>query len=468
LDGGGRSKVLIAGLLMGIFLAAVDSTVVSVAMPTIASSLRGVEIYSWAFTAYILTSTVSGPLWGRISDVYGRKTIYLMGVLVFLAGSFLCGVATDMFQLIVFRAVQGLGGGALLVLTFTLVGELFSLKERAKAAGLTSSVWALASIVGPPLGGLIVDSVGWRWIFYINLPVGAFCVAIALRELSNVRRGGEGIDVRGALLFMGAATALLLYLNEFDRLNGAPAFLFSSALLFGVFLYSERRSSTPLLPLHLFRDRVLRTGFLSNFLAGFIFFGVIAYMPLYLQWVLGLSATASGTAVLPLVLGWVLASNAAARLVVRTSVRIPAIISGFSLLAGTLLLTQLRLGEAVLLTGFGLVGVGMGFTVSTFLITTQTLVPRNILGVATSILSFLRLIGGAIAAAVMWIPLGAAFRRVEPATDLTGLLTASEKLAFTNGLTVSMAVAAGAAAIAALTVFLTPPLRLTERPQGGA
>jgi multidrug resistance protein len=198
LDGGGRSKVLIAGLLMGIFLAAVDSTVVSVAMPTIASSLRGVEIYSWAFTAYILTSTVSGPLWGRISDVYGRKTIYLMGVLVFLAGSFLCGVATDMFQLIVFRAVQGLGGGALLVLTFTLVGELFSLKERAKAAGLTSSVWALASIVGPPLGGLIVDSVGWRWIFYINLPVGAFCVAIALRELSNVRRGGEGIDVRGA------------------------------------------------------------------------------------------------------------------------------------------------------------------------------------------------------------------------------------------------------------------------------
>jgi MFS family permease len=130
MDGGGRSKVLIAGLLMGIFLAAVDSTIVSVAMPTIASSLRGVEIYSWAFTAYILTSTVSGPLWGRISDVYGRKTIYLMGVLVFLAGSFLCGVATDMFQLIVFRAVQGLGGGALLVLTFTLVGELFSLKER--------------------------------------------------------------------------------------------------------------------------------------------------------------------------------------------------------------------------------------------------------------------------------------------------------------------------------------------------
>ena len=468
MDSAGRSNLLIAGLLAGIFLAAIDSTVVSVAMPTIAASLRGLEMYSWTFTAYILTSTVSGPLWGRVSDVYGRKTIYLLGVLIFLAGSFLCGVASDMVQLIVFRAVQGLGGGALLVLTFTLVGELFSLKERAKAAGYTSSVWALASIVGPPLGGLIVDSLGWRWIFYINLPVGALCVAIALRKLSNIRRGGEGVDFRGALLFMAAATTLLLYLNEFDRLSGAPVFIVSSVLLFGVFLYSERKSSTPLLPLHLFRDKVLRAGFLSNFLAGFIFFGVIAYMPLYLQSVLGLSATASGTAVLPLVVGWVLASNVAARLVIKTSVRIPAVISGVSLLAGTALLTQLRLGESVLLPAFGLVGVGMGFTVSTFLITTQTLVSRNILGVATSILSFLRLIGGAIAAAVMWIPLGVTFRRVEVAPDFSSSLTAAEKLAFTNGLTVSMAVAAGAATLAMIIVLLTPSIKLKEQRREGA
>ncbi|MEM0444291.1 MAG: MFS transporter, partial [Candidatus Caldarchaeum sp.] len=209
-----RQKLLMAGLLLGIFLAAVDSTVVAVAMPSIVSSLQGLEIYSWAFTAYILTSTVSGPLWGRFSDVYGRKTVYLVGLGLFLAGSLLCGLASNMLQLIVFRAVQGLGGGALLILTFTLIGELFSLKERARATGYTSSVWASASIVGPPLGGLIVDSVGWRWIFLINVPAGVVCMLIGLKQLRNTVDKEARVDVRGAVLFMAAATALLVYLNE--------------------------------------------------------------------------------------------------------------------------------------------------------------------------------------------------------------------------------------------------------------
>ncbi|MEM4304217.1 MAG: MFS transporter, partial [Candidatus Caldarchaeum sp.] len=176
-------RLLLFGLMLGIFLAAVDSTVVAVAMPSIVTALQGFDIYSWAFTAYILTSTVSGPLWGRVSDVYGRRLVYIIGLVLFLVGSLLCGVASSMLQLIVFRAVQGFGGGALLILTFTLVGELFSLKERAKATGYTSSVWALASIVGPPLGGFIVDNISWRWIFLINLPAGMVCLLVGMRSI---------------------------------------------------------------------------------------------------------------------------------------------------------------------------------------------------------------------------------------------------------------------------------------------
>ncbi|MEM2237777.1 MAG: MDR family MFS transporter [Candidatus Caldarchaeum sp.] len=465
MDARGR-RILIFGLLLGIFLAAVDSTVVAVAMPSIVTSLKGFETYSWAFTAYILTSTVSGPLWGRVSDVYGRRLIYIIGLALFLAGSLLCGVASNMLQLIVFRAVQGFGGGALLVLTFTLVGELFSLKDRAKATGYTSSVWALASIVGPPLGGFIVDNVGWRWIFLINLPAGAVCMLIGLRSIRDMGKSGSKVDVTGAVLFMVAATSLLLYLNEFQTFNMSALILIFSGAAFSLFLYNERRSESPLIPLHLFRDKVLRTGFIGNLLAGFIFFGVIAYVPLYLQWVAGFSATTSGTIILPLVLGWVAASNIAARMVIRSTVRTPVYVSGAALVSGTVLLTMLNSGLPALLAGLALVGVGMGFTVSTFLITTQTLVERSNLGVATSLLSFLRLIGGAVSAAVLWIPISAAVGDIESITGSSVVLSAAEKAQFSMALTQSMTLAAAAAVTAFILYLFTPSLRLSSRTSG--
>ncbi|MEM4328886.1 MAG: MFS transporter [Candidatus Caldarchaeum sp.] len=460
-----RQRLLLAGLLLGIFLAAVDSTVVAVAMPSIVSSLRGLEIYSWAFTAYILTSTVSGPLWGRFSDVYGRKTVYLVGLVLFLAGSLLCGLASNMLQLIVFRAVQGLGGGALLILTFTLIGELFSLKERARATGYTSSVWASASIVGPPLGGLIVDSVGWRWIFLINIPAGVVCMLIGLKQLKNTVDNKARVDVKGAALFMLAATALLIYLNEVQVGGPLVLMLLLSGAAFTIFLYNERRSEAPLIPLQLFKEKVLRTGFMGNFLAGFIFFGIIAYMPLYLQWALSFSATNSGMLLLPLVLGWVAAANMAARVVVRSSVKTPVYVSGIALVAGAALLTMLGLGLPVTLTGLALIGLGMGFTVSTFLITTQTLVPRSVLGVATSLLSFLRLIGGAIAVAVMWIPLSSVVRRVEGVGDAQVVLTTLEKAQFVSALSYSMIIALAAALTTLVLYLFTPNVKLSSTKQ---
>ncbi|MEM4280841.1 MAG: MDR family MFS transporter [Candidatus Caldarchaeum sp.] len=456
-------RLLLFGLMLGIFLAAVDSTVVAVAMPSIVTALQGFDIYSWAFTAYILTSTVSGPLWGRVSDVYGRRLVYIIGLVLFLVGSLLCGVASSMLQLIVFRAVQGFGGGALLILTFTLVGELFSLKERAKATGYTSSVWALASIVGPPLGGFIVDNISWRWIFLINLPAGMVCLLVGMRSIKDAGRGYAKVDVKGAVLFMAAATSLLLYLNEFETFGTSTLILLFSGAVFSLFLFNERRSESPLIPFHLFRDKVLRTGFVGNFLAGFVFFGIIAYIPLYLQWVEGFSATTSGTLVLPLVLGWVLASNIAARIVIKSTVRIPAFISGAALISGTALLTLLSLGLQTLLAGLALVGVGMGFTVSTFLITTQTLVDRSFLGIATSLLSFLRLIGGAISAAVLYIPISSTVSSVESLNMSLAVLSAAEKAQFTASIAQSMSFAAAAAVTAFVLYLFTPSIRLSGK-----
>ncbi|MDJ0270997.1 MAG: MFS transporter [Aigarchaeota archaeon] len=456
-------RLLLIGLLMGIFLAAIDSTVVGVALPSIVSSLKGLNIYSWAFTAYILTSTVTGPLWGKLSDIYGRRFIYVAGVLIFLAGSLLCGLAQDMVQLVVFRGIQGLGGGALLVLTFTIVGEIFTLKERAKATGYTSSVWAIASIVGPPLGGFIVDTVGWRWIFLINLPVGLFCVATVGRILTTNTRTETKIDVSGSILFLVAASALLLYLSEFQNIGDtAPLILLTSGAAFTLFFYNERRSPSPLIPFHLFREKILRTGFLGNLLAGFVFFGIIAYMPLYLQTVLGYSATFSGVLLLPLVLGWVASANAAAMLAIRASLKIPAMLSGVFLVCGTVSLSLASQNMPILLTGLGLTGLGMGFTVSTFLIATQTVVPRGVLGVATSLLSFLRLMGGAVSAAVLWLPIGALVKDLGLQESVGVVLSEAEKRAFTAGFSQSLAIAVAASAVALILYLFTPSIKLAK------
>jgi len=458
-EGGKRFQLI--GLLIGLFLAAVDSTVVAVAMPTIVTSLQGLEIYSWAFTAYILTSTVTGPLWGRISDAYGRRIIYLGGVGVFLAASLLCGLSTDMLQLIVFRAVQGLGGGALLVLTFTLIGEMFTLRERAKATGYTSSVWALASIVGPPLGGFIVDSLGWRWIFFINLPTGLTALMITSRYIRDQVKSKTEVPVMSSLLFMAAISAFLVYLNEFQTLVASPMFAVIGLAALSLFLYSEKKSTTPFIPFHLFKDKLLRTGFLGNLLTGFIFFGVVAYVPLYFQWVVGLSATSSGTMMLPLLLAWVVSANIAARLLIKKGIRPPVMVSCIALLTGTLILTFFLNDFSSVMVGLALVGVGMGFTVPTFLISTQTLVPRTVLGTATSMLSFLRLVGGAISAAAMWVPLATTVKQIEEKVNAGVFLTMAEKDLLIGGLQQSMFMGLVAAAAVFILYLSIPNIRLS-------
>jgi EmrB/QacA subfamily drug resistance transporter len=457
--------IILLGLLLGIFLAAIDATVVSVAMPKVVSSLGGISIYSWVFTAYVLASTISGPLWGRLSDIYGRRVIYITGVSLFILGSALCGTSTDMLQLVIFRAVQGLGAGSVLVLTFTLIGELYRLEERARITGYTTSVWAIASIAGPPLGGFIVDNIDWRWVFFINIPFGLSSVAIAWRNLTRGRGETRGLDITGTLLFSLASTTLLIYLNEYNNLGILGVIMLPLSLAtVPAFIYVERRASNPLIPLHLFKDRVLRGGYIGNLTAGFIFFGTIAYLPLYLQWALRLSATSSGLALLPTTLGWLISANLSARLVVSMGPKPLAISSGLALIIGTASIMLTGGNLILLLPSLGLLGVGMGFTVSTFLITTQTIVARNVLGVATSLLSFLRLLGGAVSAVVMWIPLSSVIGTVEgSASNQPPILTPEQVSSFTQAISQSFLIALAVAVLTLIVYILTPSIRLKGR-----
>lgn len=459
------SPMILLALLLAIFLSAIDATVVAVAMPRVVAQLGGVNIYSWVFTAYILSSTISGPLWGRISDIYGRKTVYMAGIAIFIVGSALSGISASMLQLVIFRALQGLGAGSVLVLTFTMIGELYKLEERARITGYTTSVWTLASVAGPPLGGFLVDNVDWRWVFYINIPFGIVSASIIWRKLASIRGEVKSIDVVGAALFSSAFTTILLYLNEYSSLGplGLLAIPVSITAL-SAFIYVERRAANPLIPLNIFRDRVLRVAYLGNLTAGFIFFGTIAYMPLYLQWGIRLNATQSGLALLPITIGWLKSANLSARLVVTMGPKPLALSSGLFLLAGTAAMTFLKDILPLLLTSLWLLGMGMGFTVSTFLITTQTVVSRSILGVATSLLSFLRLLGGAVSAVVLWVPISAVVGGLEPGLDASvPTLTPEQVAAFSTAISQAFTICIAIAATSLAIYLLLPPIKLRGR-----
>jgi EmrB/QacA subfamily drug resistance transporter len=316
----GRRRAITAGLLLGMSLAALEATVVSTAMPTVIATLGGLAHYSWVFAAYLLTSTASVPIWGRLSDLYGRRRLYLIGIVVFLVGSTLSGVATTMPQLIVFRAVQGLGAGAVIPLSMTIIGELYSLDERARTQALFSGMWGLASIAGPIVGGYITDSLSWRWVFFLNLPFGALAlVVIALAYPSSRRPVAEQVDWMGAALLFGGTTALLIALGGATE-SGVAWFAVTVALLAG-FVIVERRTAHPILPLDLLRYPVVAWSLGVVFMIGMAMFGAIAFVPLFVQGVMGGTATEAGQVLTPLFLGWVSMSIAAARLTVKLGYR---------------------------------------------------------------------------------------------------------------------------------------------------
>ncbi len=397
----------VAGLLLGITLAALESSVIATAMPTVIKDLGGQQFYALPFALYLLTSTVTSPLWGRASDLLGRKRLYLAGIVIFLLGSVLCGLSTSMTLLIVARAIQGVGAGALQTLTFTLVGEMFTLQQRARVQGFFSGVWGIAGLVGPLVGGLIVDHSSWRWVFYLNLPFGIPALLLAARFLPSarpVRDGRVRIDWPGALLFT-LGSGLLIWGLEFR--GGLLVAL--SVVVLAAAVWVEAHHSSPLLPMRSLKATLPRVGVLGNLLSGAAYFGTIAYLPLFAQGVGGHSATAAGIILTPMLLGWTATSIIAARVLTRVgSTRLT--LWGFNILVLAFVLLSVLAHAplwAISAAGF-LAGSGMGFAMFTLLISVQQATAKPDLGAITSAILFSRQMGGAIGTALMGTLIGRA------------------------------------------------------------
>ncbi len=405
-----RRAILLAGVMLSIFLAAMESTVVATAMPTIVASLGGLRVYSWVFTAFLLTSTVTMPIWGRLSDLFGRRQTYVVGITLFLVGSALSGLSQSMAQLVAFRALQGLGAGSLITLGMTVVGELYELERRARMQGYFSGVWGFASLVGTLLGGLLADHVSWRWVFYINLPFGALAaVAIAwglAGPAACARR--VTIDYPGAGLFTLAISALLLGLSEAGRAAAwsdtlALGMLALAPVLLFAFVLVERGAPASMIPLDLFKVPMVRAAAATGFLAGMAMFGAISFIPLYIQAVIGATATQAGMVLTPFMLGWVTCSILSARLVLRVGYRGVVMAGMASLALAFIFLAEWdpSLNRATAVRDVLVAGVGMGLIMVPMLIAVQNAVPRADLGAATSMTQFFRVIGGAVGIAVM-------------------------------------------------------------------
>lgn len=407
-DMGTRRAVM--GVMLSIFLGAMESTVVATAMPKVVASLGGLHMYSWVFSGFLLTSTVTMPLWGRLSDLYGRRAMYLTGLTIFLVGSALSGLSRTMVELIAFRMLQGLGAGSLITIGMTIVGDLFKLERRAKVQGYISGVWGVASLVGPLLGGLLTDYVSWRWVFYINVPFGAIAMWLIGSALPKGRPTARVpvVDYAGILLFAIGVSGLLLGLVEAGRVGAWGGLdvlgpLAVAVMVLGAFVVVERRAREPIVPLGLFGNRIVLAAIVTGFLAGMAMFGAISFVPLFLQNVSGASATLAGFVLTPFVFGWVVLSAVSARLVLRIGYRIVVFAGMICLALAFVLFTRwdVSLTPAAAMRDALLAGVGMGLTMVPMIIAVQSAVPRTELGIATSLTQFFRAVGGAIGLSVM-------------------------------------------------------------------
>lgn len=397
-------KLILTGVLLATFLAAIEGTVTGPAGPAIVGEFQGMQWLSWIFTAYLLAMAVTTPIFGKISDLFGRKPVFMGGTAVFLLGSLLCGISQSMEQLILFRAIQGIGAGALIPMTFTIIGDIYSIEERAKTQGLLSSVWGISSLVGPLLGGYVVDYLSWRWVFVFNLPFGLLSMVFIARYLKEdkVRRKTQ-IDVAGVLLFAAGMSALLFGLSTGGQ--NLPwtsplllATLVGAVILLILFLFVERRAPEPMLPLGLFSNRNIAVSTGANLLVSTLIIGLSTYVPLWVQGVSGKSAAISGLLLAPMSVGWMFGSIAGGRMILRAGSRRTAMLGLIMIAAGAIGLTFLT-GESsqLLLLGLMLIcGVGFGYSSTVFTIIAQSSVEHDQRGASTALNAFTRSLGQTI------------------------------------------------------------------------
>ncbi len=407
----GRQKAIVmAGVMLGLFTSSMNQTVVSTAIPRIVASLGGIGLLSWVFTAFMLASTTTIPIFGKLSDIYGRKPFLLGGLVVFAIGSVASGLSQNMTQLIIFRAVQGLGSGGMMAVSFTVIGDLFSPAERGKWQGINSSVFGLSSVTGPLIGGYITDNLSWNWVFFVNLPFTALAFAVVWLGLPWKRaQGKQKIDYFGAMTLAAALSPMLLGLvwggTEYAWDSPTIVGLFGfAAVMGGLFVLNESRTEEPIIPLSLFRHRMFAVSASVTFLSGVGMFAIISYMPLFVQGVIGTSATNSGVITMPLMLGLVTTSALSGQIMSRTGRYLLLALGGAALMTvGIFLASQMgpdaSRGEAV--RNMVIVGLGLGPTLPVFMIAVQNALPYRYMGVVTSNIQFFRMIGGTIGVAIM-------------------------------------------------------------------
>lgn len=401
-----KKRNIVIAIMVAMFLGAVEGTVVTTAVPTIVKELNGFELISWVFSLYLLTSAISTPIYGKLCDLYGRKSILSIGIIIFLIGSTLCGLSRSMYQLIAFRALQGLGAGAIFTVTYTIVGDVFELSERAKVQGWISSTWGIASLIGPFIGGFFIDYLSWNWIFFINIPFGILSIILLQRNLKeNFTKEKHKIDYAGAV----ALSAAIIVLMYGYLLFGENTFsIITSIIITGIFLvifyFIEKKAQEPIFPFDIFTKTNIIINVIS-FLASAVLIASNVYMPLYMQNVLGFGATASGLAMAPMSVAWLLSSFFIGKAIPKFGERTVIVISIFIIVLSCILLPTLNISSPLILVIIytSIMGFGFGGSFSTLTIVVQSSVDYSKRGAATASNSLVRTLGETIGISIFGI-----------------------------------------------------------------
>lgn len=473
-----RRRLVTAGCMLAIFMAAVEATIVATAMPTIVAELGGFRLFSWVFAAYLLAQAVSTPLYGRLADLYGRKPVFVAGAVIFLLGSIACGFTRHMLWLVIFRIVQGLGAGSIQSIATTVVGDIYTPAERARVQGWLSGVWGVAAIAGPVLGAFIVQHLHWAFVFWINLPIGIAAIAILVLCLEEcVIKRPHRIDVLGAGLLMLSAGAIFITIVQARNLDAAVSVSLIAAgfIALALLVMQEQRAADPIVPFQMWRSRIMASGNIGSLVIGALLMCVVAFLPTYMQGVMGHSASVAGAIIATQSVSWSTGSIISGRVMAATSYRTSGVLGALALIAGTSLLISLDRysGLPHLALAALLIGLGMGFCNQTFLIAIQSSVGWSERGVATASTLFLRTFGQALGASLGGAILNFGLARVAADVDqaLNRLLEPASRasLAVDDLLRLSDAIAAslhdvyvisGVLAMLALGATLVIPARL--------
>ncbi|ASK63647.1 MFS transporter [Virgibacillus phasianinus] len=404
-----KRPFILASVMLGMFLAAIEGTIVATAIPSIVADLGGFSLYSWVFSAYLLTNAATVLIFGKLSDIFGRKPIFVVGVSIFIIGSICCGLSTSIFMLIIARFVQGLGAGAVMPIATTIVGDIYNKQERSKIQGYLSSVWGISAVTGPLLGGMFVDLLSWRYVFWINIPLGLLAMlGIILFLHEDIEKKERSIDYGGSILIMVAVSSLMFILVEGGiSIPWKSPFMFCLLVLAGgglyFFVFHEKRVKDPMMPFDIWRIKLIRVANLTTLTTGMILIGVSSYLPAFVQGVMDQSATVAGFTLTTMSIGWPIASTVAGRLLLVIGYRATSLIGGLSLVIGAIFFFILTpdMGPVFAGTGSFFIGVGMGMSSTSFIVAIQSTVNWERRGIATAANMFMRSLGSAVGAALL-------------------------------------------------------------------